>query len=200
MIDAPIATALIALVSALASAVYAGWISSRNSLKLAQIQVELSKQKDLTVEYMRIYINLEIEDRSQALEAHKEYIRHVQLMREQLKRILACPEAYQPEIVERELENLSKTIAESYANHLICLDNHSADNNRTAHALKNDCGKAAKLVRVGLLSDTPNNLPEVEALFDSITEKQELLRQDANQCASYLLDEIRSRIENRNEK
>lgn len=199
MIDPPTATiyaALIAAVSAIATAVYAGVRTSRNSKHLTQLQNELAKQKEMTLEYMRAYLNLEIEDRNQTLAAFKEMIRLVQQLREQLRRVLKYADAYEPDAAGRDLAGLSKAIADCYAENQVLFDDQGAKSDRSiAHSLKNDCGAAVDLMQKYLVDPQRSHFQEIEELLVLITAKQTELRNRTYSCANRFLEDIKTHIE-----
>jgi hypothetical protein len=199
MIDpstATICAALIAAVSAIATAVYAGIRTSKTSKQLAQLQNELSKQKEMALEYMRAYLNLEIEDRNQELAAFKEMIRLVQLLRDQLRRHLEYSEAERPGAAGRDLASLSKEIADCYAENQVLFDDQGANSDRLlVHSLKDECQKVQDLMRKYLKDPQSTLRSSIEKLLASITAKQRELRNRAQMCTTRLLDDMKKRIE-----
>jgi len=199
MIDpstATICAALIAALSAIATAVYAGVRTSTNSKHLAQLQSELTRQKEMTLEYMRAYLNLEIEDRNQTLAGFKDIIRLVQLLREQVRRVVRYADAYEPDAAGRDLASLSKAIADCYAERQMFFDDQGAKSDRSiAHWLKNECGAVADLMQKYLADPQSTPFHEIEELLASITARQAELRNRAHSCATHLLDQMKAHIE-----
>lgn len=201
MIDPSIATVLAAVIAAIAAgatAVYVGIASRTSSRQLTELQADLARHKEVTLEYVKAYINLEIEDRNQTLAAFKDLIRLVQLLREKMARVLKYPTAYAPDIAGSELVGLAKAVADCYAENQIIFEafGHEADR-WVVHSLKNDCGKIASLTHDYLAGQNQVQFNQLSELLADITAKQEELRMRARVRASEMLDSIKSRIDGR---
>ncbi|HLX11043.1 MAG TPA: hypothetical protein VKY89_24565 [Thermoanaerobaculia bacterium] len=210
MLDAPTATlgaALIAALAGLGTAVYAGVTTRKSSRRLAELQAEstrrlaelqaqLAQQKDATLEYLRTYLNLEVENRNQTLAAFRELIRLTQLIREKLRRILAYPDAYAPNVAAEEVAAMATSVAECYAGSQINFEDAGSGSDRSvAHALKNDCSKAAELVERFLSQPGNAERDALAAQLAAITAKQDDLRRRARVRVTAIVDDMRRRFD-----
>lgn len=194
--DATLLTGVIGAVTAIGTGVFAAIAAHRNSRQLAKLQGELAKQKDLSLEYMRSYLNLEIEDRNRALAAYKEIIRLTQLLREVLKRLLEYPGAFAPKPTVKDLTSRSRAVAECYAENQLSFRDSGDDSDRLiAHALKNECLRAAAIAEKYLSQGGQEQRDEALRLLAAITDKQGQLRQRARSCAAVILEDMRQHIE-----
>lgn len=194
--DATLITAVIGATTAITTGVIAAVTAHRNSKQLAKLQSELARQRDLSLEYMRSYLNLEIEDRNRSLAAYKEIIRLTQLLRELLKRILEYPDAFAPKPTARDLTSRSRAIAECYAENQLLFRDEGDDSDRLiAHALKNESIRAAASAEKYLSQGGQEQRDEALRLLAAITSKQEQLRHRARVCAAAILEDIRLHID-----
>lgn len=196
MIDASVWAAFITAVAAIISAIYAAIITSRNSKHLARLQSELDRQKEMTLEYIRASINLEVEDRKQTFAAFIDFIRLVQLLREQLSHIVKHPDAYKHNSENRKLAKLLEDIKDCYAGSQALFDDHGKYSDRSfIHSLKNNCGEAEDLVQKYLKNPGPTNLQNIKELLASVTKKQAELRIRARSCSAQLVEGLKAHIE-----
>ena len=191
---APLVTALVAAISGILTSIYAGINGARNARKLAALEADLARHKETTLEYMKAYLTLELEEHNRALEACKQIVHPVQLFRETLRRFLLHPDSFSPEVLSKEVAELSRNISEAYASNLLFLNK---DSTRVAHALKNDCISAADILDRYMGQRQGQLLRKLEDLQDSITTRQADLRVYARQYADLLIADTKSQIDKR---
>jgi hypothetical protein len=139
---------------------------------------------------------MEVENRNQMLAAFRELIRLTQLMRDKLGRVLAGPDAYDPDLASQEVAALAGSVAECYAGSQLTFDDSGgASDRRVAHALKNDCSKAAELVARFLSQPGDAEREALASRLAAITDKQDDLRRRANARVTATVDDMRRRID-----
>jgi hypothetical protein len=185
-------TASVAAVSGILTSVWAAISSARNSRKLVALEAALARQKEMTLEYMKVYLTLELEEHNRALEAFKQLIRSVQLLRDKIRRVLEYPDSFSPEVLSKEVAQLSEDISDAYASNQVFLD---AESSMVAHALKNDCVKAADVLHRYVRQRQGSLLRKIQDLQESITSRQMDLRTRARLCADSLISEARAQID-----
>jgi len=189
---APVVVALIAALCSIGTVVYAAITGARNSRRLAALQAELDRHKEITLEYLKAYVTLEIEGRNRTLEAFKEIIRSVQLLRDKIKRVLEFPHSYSPTILATEMKEISDSISEAYASNQVFL---GADSDRAlAHALKNECLSAADILHRYVRFPEQPLLNKLGELQRSIMARQMDLRNRARQFAELLITEAKTHV------
>lgn len=188
----PVIAALIAAVFGIFTAIYAGIASARNSRQLAALQAELDRHKQVTVEYLKAYLTLEIDERNRALEAFKEIIRSVQLLRDKTRHVLDFPHAYSPDILNTEIAELCRNISEAYASNQLFLPEET---DRTlAHTLKNECFSAAGLLPQYVRHPEQVLKTELRELQRLITDGQLALRNRARQSVELVIAEAKAHV------
>jgi hypothetical protein len=195
----PEATIIAALVTSLAgvfTAVYASLKTIRNAHQLAKLQSDLVKHKDITLEYMKVYLTLELEGRNQTLNAFKEVIKSVQVLRDNVRRVLKYPDSFSEKVLAGEMHNISSDISNAYATNQIFFKDEGLNSDRgLAHSLKNECCTLAEMLPKYVRKKQPELLREITQLQESISAKQIELRKRAYECASFLADDIRNHID-----
>ena len=188
---ASLISALIASISGMMVSVYAGVTSARNSRKLSALQANLDKHKQVTLEYLKAYLTLELDERNRSLDGFKQIIRSVQLLRDKMKRIIEHPQSYAPEVLEQELNVISSCISEAYASNQIFF---SDDADRTlAHSLKNKCLDAGAVLPQ-FVRHRDQLKGKIDALQKEIAEDQQTLRMRARRSAELVIAETKTAI------
>ena len=186
----PVISALVAAVSGMMVSIYAGIVGTRNSKKVAALQSELDKHKQISLEYLRTYMTLEIDERNRSLEGFKQLIRSVQILRDKMKRVVEFPHSFSPDILEKELEEICSSISEAYASNQIFFPD---DCDRTlAHSLKNKCISAAEVLPQFLRGR--DLAAKLDRLQKEIADDQQSLRMRARHSAELMIAEAKGVI------
>ena len=67
--------ALITAVAGIITSILASLLSLRTSKSISKLKISLEKQKDMTIEYLKAYIKIELEESSRTLNAFKNYLK-----------------------------------------------------------------------------------------------------------------------------
>ena len=195
MADTPLASIIVAVIgaiSAVSTSIYASIKTTKNSKQLTELETELTKQKELTLEYMKAYIVLENEERQRALAAFKELIRLVQLFREQMKRVLEHPDSFSTSLLSKEMSELAQNISDTYAsNQMFFGDDRDVE---LVHRLKNRCVSAVTLLDRFLRTRDDKDVEQLRQIEAAIGYEQMHLRVRAREFATRLIDEMKAQI------
>jgi hypothetical protein len=126
-------SSLIAAAAGFVTAVYAGVQASKNSRQIAGMNAELARSKDASLEYLRVYLQMQVDTRGKVLDALRDMLADAQRFRETSRILSSHPNLLTEPRWRVDLEALRDRIIESYANNQMALPEGVRE---AAHELK----------------------------------------------------------------
>ena len=181
------------------------WFGYRNTRRMAQFNAELERQnsrltsslerdRQFSAEYLHQYLDYVVQGRETRLTAFRDLSMHVQLARDQLRLVVADPDAFDGKVLSDELQDISAKIAHSYATFQLQL---GEQDRALAHTLKNHCVDVQTKVRSSLADSKPAQIaPIMDARKDDIAEIEALqfrLRERATEVARVVAESLREK-------
>lgn len=187
---------LVASLLGAAAAIFATIRASRTASQVARLEAELDRHKQVSLEYLRTYLTLEVEGRNRASAAFRDFIQQIQLTRDTAKRVLAYPRSFATAVLGDEMHAMRKALVDSYAlNQTYFADDGPVSDRALAHSLKNECLVLAERLPGALDEHSSDNRQEIARMLESVTAKQAEFRSRAAAHADRLVDELKQKLE-----
>lgn len=194
-LDVKITISLITAISSMLIAIYTNVRSRGTSQELARLTADLDRHRETTLLYMKAYLALEIEERNRALNAFAEYLKHIQIFREKVRRVMGHPDSYSTHVLAEEIAEIREGILNSYATNQMYLNGDDLEDDRTlAHSLKNESCELGEILPVYVETRDMGVFQEIERRHNAVETMQARLRNCAIRCANSVVDDIERRV------
>jgi hypothetical protein len=172
----------------------------RNTKIIENLKARLDRQGNLQGEYLRHYLEYVIEGKGRELEAFKDLLQHVQILRDKVRSITRNPDSFDTTTLQRELRDLSQHIVESFARNQA---HFVAEDWKDAHILKNKCKEMVDEVLSylsRLREPWPSQLPaRISNRQEEIAVLQAKFRERAFIAAKSFTDSLKARASSEDE-
>ncbi len=142
--DARVVAALIASLAALSVAVVQAIARRKDARDIEFLKAELDGQRETSSEFLRRYLEFQLEGKERELQAFKDILEKVQILREKVRSLCSNLSGYDFNELNGELSELTKDVIDSYARSQV---HFTADDCTQAHRLKNKCEELTNSIR-----------------------------------------------------
>lgn len=162
----------------------------------ARLQSRLERDRQLTAEYLRHYLDFVVQGGESRLEAFRDLLVHVQAIRDRLRSVSKGMMVYDHQLLGEELQAMATKITESYATHQLHLEERDR---LLAHSLKNSCVDLVPKVLSGISELEGHDQPDVPEIVQedlaTIASLQSRFRKRATDTARIVAESLRKKVE-----